>query len=516
MKEILVDLKDMSDSKEFMNANPKSFIRVFIYIMLVALIVALFWSYYSEVEIYVTASGIVKAEEDVSTVNNMITGKINEVYIEEGTIVSKGDILFEVDIEDIDFAISQYEIEIEKVEDEQKYLNKQKDSILENRNLFDVNNSDEEYYYYAVEKYFSDIDVYNNSNTKEKHSVTANKELTTIQLDKANQDMENYDVELARAELYVQSINSNTNLFDVSIDNESYIKFENYKNSLSVLENNVKVLEDKLSKEKILLDVGAIAKSEYDTTFNTLNESKASVEQLILTEKNNAEANVNTIKNTYSTLSNNISNLEKQVELYSTQSTDISSTLYQNKVDLLTQLEQQIKSNNVVIEGLEKNISEMQLNADKAIVRAERDGVISMSTTLQKGDLMLSNTTVATIVPQSEDGYIVELYVSNKDISSIELNQEIKLKVLALPYQNYGTISSKVINISPDIKYSQSLGESYYLVKCRVDEKNIQSYSGEEKELMIGMAVEGNFVKDREKILLWFLDKINIIDLKVD
>lgn len=289
MKEILVDLKDMSDSKEFMNANPKSFIRIFIYIMLVALIIALFWSYYSEIEIYVTASGIVKAEEDISTVNNIVTGKINEVYIEEGTIVSKGDILFKVDVDDIDFAISQYKIEIEKIEDEQEYLNKQKDSILENRNLFDVNNSDEEYYYYAVEKYLSDIEVYNNSNDKEKYSLTTNKELTIIQLDKANQDMEDYEIELARAELYVQSINSNTNLFDITIDNESYIKFENYQNSLLVLKNNVSILEDKLNKEKILLDAGAIAKSEYDATLNMLNESKATVEQFILTKKNDAE-----------------------------------------------------------------------------------------------------------------------------------------------------------------------------------------------------------------------------------
>ncbi|MFV0503518.1 MAG: ATP-binding cassette domain-containing protein [Lachnospirales bacterium] len=49
-----------------------------------------------------------------------------------------------------------------------------------------------------------------------------------------------------------------------------------------------------------------------------------------------------------------------------------------------------------------------------------------------------------------------------------------------------------------------------------ITEKAIQSYSGEEKELMVGMAVEGNFVKNKEKILLWFLDKINIIDLKID
>ncbi len=516
MKEILVDLKDMSDSKEFMNANPKSFIRVFIYIILLVLIIALLWSYYSEIEIYVTANGIVKTEEDVSTVNNMITGKINEVYIEEGTIVSRGDILFEVDIEDIDFAISQYKIEIAKVKDEQKNLNKQKDSILANRNLFDVNNSDEEYYYYAVEKYFSDIEVYNNSNDKEKHSLRTNKELAIIQLNKANQDMVDYELKLDSAKLYVQSINDGINLFDINLGNENYIKFENYQNSLDVLKNNVKIIEDKLNSEKILLDVGAIAQYEYDITLNAFNEAKATLEQFILTEKNIAEANLNAIKNTYSTLSSNISNLEKQVELYSIQSTDISSTLYQNKVNLLTQLEQQIKGNNAVIEELEKNISELQLNAGRAIVRAERDGVVSMNTTLQKGDLVLSNTTVATIVPQSENGYVVELYVSNKDISSVELDQEIKLKVLALPYQNYGVISSKVISISPDIKYSQDLGESYYLVKCRVEEKTIQSYSGEEKELMVGMAVEGNFVKNREKVLLWFLDKINIIDLKID
>ena len=76
MRPIIIDMKDMSDSKEVYESRPNPMLSGFIWLLLVMIVAAFAWMIFFKIDIVVKATGIVSAAEEVATVTNQVSGII--------------------------------------------------------------------------------------------------------------------------------------------------------------------------------------------------------------------------------------------------------------------------------------------------------------------------------------------------------------------------------------------------------------------------------------------------------
>ncbi len=117
MKPILLDMNDMSDSREVYESRPHPFFVLFIYLLMVMVAVALLWAALFKIDIVVKGTGTVSAREDSSVITNTYAGAITKCNIADGQEVKKGDILYEVEAKNWDLQLNNYNTQLEQNED---------------------------------------------------------------------------------------------------------------------------------------------------------------------------------------------------------------------------------------------------------------------------------------------------------------------------------------------------------------------------------------------------------------
>ena len=97
MKPVIMDMREMSLSKEVYDKKPGKFFAIFIYGLFVLLAVAFVWAYFGRIDVVVRSHGIMRPHTHTAMVLNAIPGEVTEVRFYEGMMVSAGDILYTID-----------------------------------------------------------------------------------------------------------------------------------------------------------------------------------------------------------------------------------------------------------------------------------------------------------------------------------------------------------------------------------------------------------------------------------
>ena len=204
MKTVIENINDITDSTELLESRPPSFTVIFIYLLIGLLVIAFAWTYIGEIDIVVKANGVVRPNQRISTINNIVTGKIDELYIENGKAVKKNDILYTLDYRDLQIRQTFIEEQIAMKKTDLKNQNTLKYSVIENKNSF-IMQEDQEFYYYKYLKYEAD---------KKQTIENVNLVINTIY---------NTQKILQNTQILLASIEENENLFK-NTENEYYIK----------------------------------------------------------------------------------------------------------------------------------------------------------------------------------------------------------------------------------------------------------------------------------------------------
>lgn len=97
MKGVIIDLKDISDSREVMESKEPPKISWFIYIMLAVVITAIVFACVFRIDEYSRVSGEIKTQTAVSSVISTNSCKLKEILVSEGQNVKTGEVLFVLD-----------------------------------------------------------------------------------------------------------------------------------------------------------------------------------------------------------------------------------------------------------------------------------------------------------------------------------------------------------------------------------------------------------------------------------
>lgn len=156
MKGIVMDLNDLSDSRELMETREAPGIRWFILLVLVIFLSGIGFACFSDMDEYVRVRGEVKTANAQGEVVSASNCRISSVNVSEGQQVKAGETLFVLDSEYakkqkniIEEQLSSYENDLENT----KLLKK---SVEENKNLF-RNKGDDSKFYYRYEQYSNGV-----------------------------------------------------------------------------------------------------------------------------------------------------------------------------------------------------------------------------------------------------------------------------------------------------------------------------------------------------------------------
>jgi len=159
---------------------------------------------------------------------------------------------------------------------------------------------------------------------------------------------------------------------------------------------------------------------------------------------------------------------------------------------------------------LDNKIEQTQQQIEACTTRATRTGIINRHKDVGIGDIVGVGEVLATIVPQDESAYRVQLYVSNKDIAGIEEGKRVKYNIMALPSRQYGTIEGNITYISKDTLIQDNQRSGYYVVEGTIHAGTVVDSDGNQATITTGMQVEGKIVTQQKRIINFLLEKINL------
>lgn len=497
MKFKIDNIENLSDSRQVMESKPNKFIQVFIYILIAIIATFLTWAWFSEKEIIVKVQGVVRPDNEIQSISNIVQGEVKSVKMKNGEEIKKGDILFEIDSSELQDKKNQIDEQINYFDKDNRNLEKLNKSINENTNYFENNDEDKEYYYK-----FKSYEAGNKVALGEKENITISKnELTK---------------EKINLETLSKSVSENKNYNEFgslySAQYESYISSrEIISNKIDQLENNKKVINEEIESNNKKLEKTNKENNEDQVIKEKNNQLKNQMGQIDLEIKNNNDEleklkseTIAQIKGNIEKLNQEISKLDNNINSFN-ESINISKD--KNKTTILAQIEEKINLNNQKKKELEENKKEIDQSIEKCVVKAPVDGKLKTNGNLEKGVVLQTGAIIATILPK-DNTYKINLMISNKDIANIKEGEDIKYSFESLPYREYGFLNGRVESISPDSTVDTEKGISFFNGEGSLSSNVLYSNKGEESYIKSGMTCEARIITRKEKMLYYLLEKI--------
>jgi HlyD family secretion protein len=362
MKPILINLNEMSDSREVYESKPNIVLSIFIYAILVLFITALLWMYFGRIDVVVKSEGMLRPNDQVATVMNTYSGTLQQVNVKDGSKVKEGDTLYIIEHGDLLTEISYYQEQLKDAEAKLDVITRYKQSIEDGINYLDKSEQEEEYYlkYQAYELNYKKL---------KKGNETSEEQLKTMQ------------TKLSNTQKLKKAVETDKNLFTLSGEEKEYynlfLKYQSDYQSIVTQYINSKVEIDRSTTQEGLVN-------SLDYYQNMLDGLKQ-----LLTSINNTESAFD-----------------------GTSSYSLQYDQYVNKIASLESAYEQAKENyeiNQELEGLA--VTELEVTQSKASMEEAQRAIDAYKTDFLSN--ITSNITEA-------ENKINELELSNKSTESKE------------------------------------------------------------------------------------------------
>jgi HlyD family type I secretion membrane fusion protein len=158
-----------------------------------------------------------------------------------------------------------------------------------------------------------------------------------------------------------------------------------------------------------------------------------------------------------------------------------------------------------IIETKEKLKPMMDIGA-RINIRAPESGIVTNLKYHTIGGVISPGDTIMDIVPQNEE-LIIEARLSPKDIDVVHQGLKAKVNLSAFKAKKAPVLIGEVMHISPDHFIDQMTGMTYFVVKVRIKEKELQNAS--DFQLYPGMTAELYIVTGTRTMFEYFMGPIS-------
>ncbi len=461
--EKLPTINELTDSIEMLNEGPSKAISMLPWILVFLIGTFVGWCFIGETEDYTKATGIVRPIEDITTVSNTFSGRVDVLQIKEGDYVNKGDLLISFDTEEYNQQRSMLDGQKKRIQYENEALLAYYSLIDENKTLFSGKEFDDEYnikWEAFLHKIYDIKETYTNINNDIVQITVKN---IFSNLEQLFEDKSNYNA-------LEKSIITNTSMFN---ERSSYsLDFDDFCKQVDVYTKRIERKRNEYNTAKAIYDAGGLSLYELNSISDELNALIADYEIY----KNQFIAKINT----------NIENTDKKI------------------LELATSINDMIRTNALSIDDIDKQIEQINMSIEESNIYAGSSGTINMNTDLALSDYVQGGTQIASIVPAVNKERKISIYIPSSDIGEISEGSLMHIRFAAFPYQQYGEYEGKILTISSDVRNIEGIG-NYYAAECVLT-------SQVDLDLMAGMECEARIVTRKRKIIYWILDKLDFID----
>ena len=491
------------------------------------------WAAIAKIEQVVPTVGQLIPEGSVKEVQVPTNGVVEEVRVEEGQRVEKGDVLLVLDSTTTEAQLESLKNIRQSLSQENKFYQALLDGKIApnqiDRTIAQLEIPREIAYLARNRAQLSaEIDLYRAQLGAETDNLTLEQQVrlknaraesnsrtaaARLEVEQLQEQLEQNQIQLADAREQL----------DTARQVLTEIKQRNEEAAQKAQESLV-IEQKTLSSIRPLVEEGAIAELQLDRQQREVNDIQASIiEQNArgTIEYNNQRQEVITTKAEIQRLLEEEQRLRldiaqaKQQLINTTSSSekDILDRIANNQqriADIDTQLNRSIVENRKRIQENNAQISNYQQNLKYETIPAPASGVILDLQAYpgyvpQAGGL---RQPVLKIVP--DDKLVAEVFIKPEDIGFVKMNMTTDVRISAFPFGEYGDVKGKVTYIgssSLDPEPQPPFNYIRFPAKVELEQQYIE-INGEDKKLQSGMSVQANIrIRENRTVLSLFADK---------
>ncbi|MDJ0800035.1 MAG: HlyD family efflux transporter periplasmic adaptor subunit [Calothrix sp. MO_167.B12] len=432
---------------------------------------AISWAHFSQVDEVATARGELIASTQVRPITSLGSGTIVKVKVKEGDRVVKGQVLVErdpdlqqVDVIRLDNSAKLIKEDLQRLEAERnggkKAGNKLQDELLASR--------------------LKDYQARQGS-----AEATANRQAAITKQAK---------VRLTRLRENLINAKSSLNSAKRSLTNSRTLQ-KNVATNLKLAESREKGLRQLVSRR-------AIPRLDYLDAQDRLNRAQAEITRakdgLI-----NAQNRVTEAKDKVTSLQKDIAAQLEEIRQSEAAAESARKQAQRLKAERQSEILTQINKRNEELTTVQGKLQQAKKQKEGEKIKAPFAGIIykvqATKGPVQTGEELLS------ILPDGEE-LLLEVKVLNRDIGFIREGMNAKVKMATFPFQEFGTINGKVVQVSPNAVLDQDLG-LVFPARVKLGKHNIM-VRGQEVQFTPGMTASGEIVTRKKSVLTFIMEPV--------
>ena len=432
---------------------------------------AIAWANFSQIDEVAIAPGELIASTQVRPVTSLTGGSIVKVKVEEGDYVTKDQVLIQRDPD-------LKQIEVNRLAQAAKLISQDLQRLEAER----IGTTD--------------------TGTKLQDELLASR-LADYQARQAVAEAEANRQQAMIAQIKERSSRLQENLVNAQSTLENaQTNLANAENVVISIAKNVAIAQQREENLRTLIDPGALPRLDYLEAQERLNRAN--------TDMTRAKDEVINAQNRLTEIQDRIASLKREITAQS-QEIRQAEQAYQGvrqqakrlaserQTEILTQIKQrqeELSSINGQIEQAKKQ------QAGETITAPVTGTVYKVTATpgpVQPGEELLS------ILPAGEE-ILLEVKVRNRDIGFIRPGMQAKVKMATFPFQEFGTIDGKVVQISPNAIVDQELG-LVFPTRIQLTQHSIK-VQGEKVPFTPGMVAQGEIVTRQKSVLTFIIEPV--------
>ncbi|EKF01738.1 type I secretion membrane fusion protein, HlyD family [Tolypothrix sp. PCC 7601] len=437
---------------------------------------AVVWSATAKIDESVPVQGKLEPKGFVKEIQAPVGGVIDQIHVQEGQRVKKGDLLVSFDRTASKAKLASLQAVRASLLAENKYYQTQMRSLTANASWQDLQEVPE---LAAL--------------TENRAALVKENQLFRAEL---NQGLGVRDLNpQMRQRLLTRQLEKETRIDSVRLDREQLTRQLNQAqvqliNARSTLSTNLEIANNLES----LVDKGAFARLPYLEKQQAAEASRAEVNRL--------EQEVERLK---LAIAQGQRKLENAIAL---SQEDLLSKIADNEkriADIDSQLTKVIVENNKKIQELNSEIRELEVNMKYQELRAANDGIVFDLKPRSSGYVYNSSESILKIVPP--ENLVAQVFITNNDIGFIKPGMPVDVRIDSFPYTEFSDIKGQLVRVGSDALPPDQTHPYYrFAAEIRLDKQSI-NINGTEVPLQSGMSLSANVNIRKRTVMSIFTDK---------
>ena len=443
----VADLEMVDDVYGAMMTDAPSGHRLIIWSLSAMMVCFFIWAYFSELDQVTSGTGKVIPSSQIQIIQSLDGGILQEIYVQEGSMVTKGQPLARIDDTRFRSDFDQQEQEVFGLQTNIIRMRTELDSII----ISDMSSDWRQQVKITKQNLVFPQTIID----EEPELVRRQQEEYSIRLDNLSNQLEILVRQLQQRQQEIEELASR----------------------ISTLTTSYQLVSRELELTRPLARKGIVPEVELLKLERTVNDIQGELQSVrLLRPKVKASMDEAILKR------------REAVFVYAT---DLRAQL--------NEMQTKLSRMNQAQKGAFDKVS-------KAVIASPVIGTIKKINFNTLGGVVQPGEEIMEIVP-SEDKLLIETKITPKDIAFLHPGLPAIVKVTAYDFTRYGGLKGTVEHISADTSQDEE-GNSFYIVKVRTQESSLMKDDGTEMPIIPGMLTSVDVITGKKSILEYILNPI--------